>query len=111
MESASQKILFLSLCSGLAQHDQLKEEILKQNVHSFLLQSKNKISKNFLPLFFETLWTLSFNSELATALRQDTELLSKVQTISQDTNDEALKKAADGLIWKLIQGKKKTTLE
>lgn len=82
----------------------MKEEIFKQNVHSFLLQCTNKLPQESLPLFFETLWTLSFNTELATSLRQNTELLRKVQTISQGTNDEALKKATDGLIWKLVQG-------
>ena len=34
------------------------------------------------------------------------ELLEKVQAISKDSKDEGLKKAADGLVWKLIRGRK-----
>jgi hypothetical protein len=47
---------------------------------------------------------LTFHEEVALALRLNDEFLGKIQTISQDSEDEPLKKAADGLFWKLIRG-------
>ena len=93
------------------QHDQLKEEIFRQNIYSFLLECTNRLSPAALALLFETFWSLSFSPELATVLRHNEALLGKVQSISKESNNEALKKAADGLVWKLIRGRKKNIFE
>ena len=60
--------------------------------------------KRALVLLIEILWSLTFVEEIAQTLRANLEFLSRIQTISQDNLNEPLKKAADGLIWKLIQG-------
>jgi hypothetical protein len=52
----------------------------------------------------ETIWSLSFSQTAALELRANPAFLEKIQTISKNTNDEALKKASDGLVWKLVQG-------
>ena len=89
----------------LVQHDQIKDEIIKQNAVPFLLECTKKLVKRALVLIIEILWSLTFIEEIAQALRADSDFLSRIQTISQDNLNEALKKAADGLVWKLIQGK------
>ncbi len=89
---------------GLVQHDQMKEEVLKGNTLSFLLECINMLTGRALTLSLETLWSLSFSQDIARVLRGDSKLQEKIQTVSKNTNDEALKKATDGLIWKLVQG-------
>jgi hypothetical protein len=54
----------------------------------------------------ETLWSLSFSPTAALEIRANPAFLEKIQTISKNTNDEELKKASDGLVWKLVQGMK-----
>lgn len=82
----------------------MKEEILKQNILSFLLDCTNKLVHTELIVLLETLWTLSFSQNIAQVLRANPQLLEKVQTASKNTTDEGLKKAADGLVWKLVRG-------
>ena len=89
---------------GLVQHDQLKEEVMKQNLLPFLLDCTNTLDDKTLKQMFETLWSLTFREEAASALRSNDEFLEKIQRISQENKDEGLKKATDGLVWKLIQG-------
>ena len=89
---------------GLVQHDQMKDEVIKQNALPFLLEcSKNLTGRSHI-LIFEILWSLTFHEEGLLALRSNQNFLDKIQTIPKDSNNEPLKKAADGLIWKLIRG-------
>jgi hypothetical protein len=90
--------------SGLVQHDQIKDEIIKQNALPFLLECTKKLVKRSLVLIFEILWCLTFFEEIARTLRVSSEFLKRIQNISKDNSNEPLKKAADGLVWKLIQG-------
>lgn len=89
---------------GLVQHDQMKEEVLKGNTLPFLLECINILTGTALTLSLETLWSLSFSQDIARVLRGDSKLQEKIQTVSKNTNDEALKKATNGLLWKLVQG-------
>jgi hypothetical protein len=82
----------------------MKEEVLKGNTLSFLLECIHMLTGTPLTLSLETLWSLSFSQDIARVLRDDSKLQEKIQTVSKNTNDEALKKATDGLIWKLVQG-------
>ncbi|CAF0829826.1 unnamed protein product [Rotaria sp. Silwood1] len=93
----------LETLKGLVQHDQIKDEIIKQNALPFLLECTNQLTRRALILIFEILWCLTFIEEIARALRADSNFLDKIQTISKDNNNEPLKKAIDGLVWKLIQ--------
>lgn len=88
---------------GLVQHDQMKDEILKQNALPFLFECANKLTDKSHTLVLEVLWSLTFNEQGAQALRSNPAFLNKIQMISTNSNDEALKKAADGLVWKLIR--------
>ena len=97
---------------GLVQHDQLKDEVMKQNLLPFFLECTNKFTDTALITTLKLLWSLTFREEGALALRSNKNFLDKIQTISKDNNNEPLKKAADGLVWKLIRGmyhKTKTT--
>lgn len=82
----------------------MKDEVIKQNALPFLLECTNKLTDRAQILILETLWSLAFREEDALALRSNDKFLDKIQTISSDSKNEPLKKAADGLIWKLIQG-------
>lgn len=107
MKHPREMIHLFSFLTGLAQHDQLKEEIFKQGIHSFLLQYTNRLAPEALTPLFDIFWSLSFNADLAGVLRENTEFINKVQSISKESHVEPLKKGADGLIWKLIRGKRK----
>ena len=102
--SRSRRSAVMVYFEGLLQHDQLKEEVMKQNLLPFLLDCTNTLGDKRLKQVFETLWSLTFREEAASALRSNDEFLERIQRISQENNDEGLKKATDGLVWKLIQG-------
>lgn len=95
----------LETLKSLVQHDQMKEEVLKQNSIPFMLQCVNKVTNRSLMLLFEALWTLSFSADAAKVLRQDEAFLTRIQGMSEKTFDEGLQKAIEGLVWKLIKGK------
>ncbi|CAF3619897.1 unnamed protein product [Rotaria sordida] len=102
-EKRSQIEQLLETLKGLVQHDQIKDEIVKQNVLPYLLECTNQLTKKALALIFEILWSLTFFDEIARILRADSNFLDKIQTISKNQKLEPLKKAVDGLVWKLIQ--------
>jgi hypothetical protein len=85
----------------------MKDEVIKQNALPFLLDCISKLTDKAQILILETLWSLTFREESALALRSNNQFLDKIQTISSDSKNEPLKKAADGLVWKLIRGKYK----
>jgi hypothetical protein len=89
---------------GLVQHDQLKDEVMKQNVLPFLLECTDRLTDKPLIRVFEILWSLTFLEEAAMALRSKKAFLERIQQISQDHHNLAMKKATDGLVWKLIRG-------
>ncbi|CAF4195753.1 unnamed protein product [Rotaria sp. Silwood2] len=93
----------LETLKGLLQHDQIKDEVLKQNAVPFLLDCANKFTDEKLKLVLEALWSLSFSRDAVVALRFHSELLDKIQKVSQTTDDEAMKKASEGLTWKLVE--------
>ncbi len=70
----------------------------------FLIECTNKLTDRAHVLILEILWSLTFHEEVALVLRRNDEFLGKIEIISQDSEDEPLKKAADGLFWKLIRG-------
>ena len=54
----------------------------------------------------ETMWALTFHAQLGTVLRANAQFMAKIEKLSASTTDEAVKKAADGLVWKLVLGKR-----
>ena len=93
-----------SIYLGLIQHEQIKAEISKQDVLSFLLELVHKLTGKAHVSIVEILWSLTFHDESALILRSDPTFLKTIENISRESHDEALKKAADGLVWKLIRG-------
>ncbi|CAF2350000.1 unnamed protein product [Rotaria sp. Silwood2] len=81
----------------------MKDEIIKQNAIPFLLECTNKLHDKSGILLFEILWSLTFREEGALALRSNRDFLNKIQAISKDSDSEPLKKAVDGLVWKLVR--------
>ena len=96
---------FLCASVGLFQHDQIKDEISKQNALPFLLACAHKFVGKALVSILEILWSLTFFEDIARSLRTDTEFHALIQRIATSNPDEALKKAVDGLKWKLVQGR------
>lgn len=82
----------------------MKDEVIKQNALPFLLECTNKLTDRAQILILETLWSLTFREESASALRSNSKFLRKIQNISLNSRNEPLKKAADGLVWKLVRG-------
>jgi hypothetical protein len=82
----------------------MKDEVIKQNALPFLLECTNKLSGRALVIVFEILLCLAFIEGIAGALRANTAFVEKIRTTAEDNTNEPLKKAAGGLVWKLIQG-------
>jgi hypothetical protein len=95
----------VTIALGLFQHDQIKDEIVKQDILPFLLDCANSLTQRALVLIYEILWSLTFFEDIARALRANDAFLQKILTMSQDTTNRPLKKAVDGLYWKLVQGR------
>jgi hypothetical protein len=96
--------LFVYLFEGFVQHDQMKNAILEQNFIPFLLQATNKLVNRQLHILLEIIWSLAFINQAAIEIRNHVEFIERIRTMSNTTQDEGLKKAVDGLMWKLIQG-------
>ena len=107
-ENSSNSTQLLQTMQALVQHEQLKEEIVKQNMLGFLIQSTDRLVGTALALLLKLLCTLAFNSKIADVLRDNDDLKEKVQELSKDSEEEEeVHKAADGLVWKLVKGRRK----
>ncbi len=87
----------------LVQHDQIKSEILKQNALSLLMKNFQHFNDRSQRLILESLGSITFDAEAARLLRGDTQFISSVNNIQKTTND-GIKKAAEKIIWNLIEG-------
>ena len=57
-------------------------------------------------LLLESLGSLTFDEEAAKVLRENTQFLDSVKEI-QSSTDNGIRKAAEKIIWNLINGKRK----
>ncbi len=97
------------MLKGLIKHEQVKNEILKHNVVSFLTGCSlklNGLSKQFL---LECLWTLSFNKQAAQQMRENVQFMHSLQniaefTVSNHSQNTLPQLVNDGLVWNLIKG-------
>ncbi|CAM4836539.1 unnamed protein product [Rotaria magnacalcarata] len=96
-------LVITSSASSLIQHDQIKDEILKQDKIPFLLECTKKLTKRPLMCTFEILWSLAFSDDIASVLRTNSNFLDKIQSIAKDNKDESVKKVIDELVWKLVE--------
>ncbi|CAF3748826.1 unnamed protein product [Adineta steineri] len=102
-DQSTQMEQLLETLKGLVQHDQIKDEIIKQNALPFLLACTDELTEKALILLYEILWCLAFFEDIASSLSANPNFLDKILTISKDSNSMSLKRAVGGLIWKLIQ--------
>ncbi|CAF5123378.1 unnamed protein product, partial [Rotaria sp. Silwood1] len=94
---------------GLVQHDQIKDEIVKQQGLSLLIRRAtepelikqdegNKWS-------LEILLALTFNKEAFNNIKNNTEFIQHLRTLLHSTDDYE-KRFAESILWKLEQDKK-----
>ncbi len=104
MNSLTRKILILFLfLEALVQHDQIKSEILKQNALSLLINNSQYFNDKSKRLILESVGSMTFDSEAARLLRENTKFMDSVENMQQ-TTDVGIKKAADKIIWNLVKG-------
>jgi hypothetical protein len=99
----------------LIQHEQIKSEFIKQDglelLSSFIRNGdSNKQSDEQLENVIQILWSCAINNAQAlNILQQDTKLMTRVNQLFDNTKDNEnspLKKAAEGLIWKVEKEEK-----
>jgi len=99
----------------LIQHEQIKSEFIKQDglepLSSFIRNGdSNKQSDKQLENVIKILWSCAINNAQAlNILQQDTKLMTRVNQLfdnAKDNENSSLKKAAEGLIWKVEKEEK-----
>lgn len=88
------------------QHDQIKSEILKQNALPLLMNNIQHMNHTSQRLLLESLGSLTFDEEAARVLRENSQFLDSVKDI-QNSMDNGIRKAAEKIIWNLINGKER----
>jgi len=88
----------------LIQHDQIKEEVTKQEILPLLLRCA--IEPKFDPIkaclpALEILLSLTFNGKATEQLRTNSQFISHLKTLVQSSSDECLQRAAEAILWKL----------
>ncbi|UJR20496.1 hypothetical protein I4U23_023624 [Adineta vaga] len=93
----------------LTQHDEIREELIKQNGQKYFLrcalEEKFDPIKAKLPALY-ILLTLSFNETFATALKTNTNFMEHVRKLSLSSNED-LQRVATALIWQLEEKSEK----
>ncbi|CAF1677873.1 unnamed protein product, partial [Didymodactylos carnosus] len=87
----------------LVQHDQIKEEILHQNLLQLIIDCSLKLVGPAKQSSLETLWAMTFNEAGAEILKNNKLFLDNIKVFTTQRDDEGVRKAADGLIWKLVK--------
>jgi len=95
--------VFFLFGKGFVQHDQIKNEILKQNALLLLTNSCQYLSNNSKRLLLESLGSISFDKEAAQLLRENTPFIISIEDM-QKTTDHGIQKAAENIIWNVIKG-------
>ncbi|CAF1533166.1 unnamed protein product [Adineta ricciae] len=83
---------FLNLCK----HDFIQQRTADMNKIGLLTDITNEY-----PIAYETVWALSFNYQIQQQLRQNTPFIDKLKRLSNQTTDEQIRKAVDGILWNL----------
>ena len=87
----------------MTQHDQIREELIKQEGYSLFLrcalEDKFDLLKAKLPAL-EVLLALAFNKDFASMLKNNDTFMNQIRTLASSTHHE-LQLVATGLLWKL----------
>ncbi|CAF3219369.1 unnamed protein product [Rotaria socialis] len=109
MEDPVQRTAFQSLLQSLknfVQHDQVKVEVLQQNIIPLLIrcvtERQSFQSMKTLQYAIEILIALSFNDEASNILEKDSELIKCLETL-KTSHEETIQRATNHLIWRLEQ--------
>lgn len=123
------------LPAGLAQHDQIKQEIINQGLIPVFYEYYEKLFGLSREVMLEFIWTLSFNEQIAQLLREHPHFIPSLQsiprisdpnfqqntirrshsysslrnsgfTVSNEATSNGIRKMADGILWKLVKGKR-----
>ncbi|CAF1013989.1 unnamed protein product [Rotaria sp. Silwood1] len=97
---------FYSVLQNFVQHDQVKVELIKQNVFPIFMRCITETKSDLIKvqtIVLEILLALSFNNDALTILRKDTDFMTQIRNLESNTNlDKSnLQRAAEGLLWKL----------
>ncbi len=96
-------------CLVLVQHDQIKEELTKQEILPLLIrfatESKFNLIKVRLPAL-EILLALTFNNQAANQLKQNPKFISYLKTLSTQSTEQRLQRVAEGILWKIEKEQK-----
>jgi hypothetical protein len=96
----------------LTQHDQIREELIKQGGHSLFLrcalEDRFNLLKAKLPAL-EILLALAFSKDFAATLKDNETFMDHVQTLTASPQED-LQRVATALIWKL-EKESETTIE
>ena len=89
---------------ALAQHDQIREELIKQQGQTLFLRCA--LEGHFDPIkaklpALEILLALAFNENFAATLRDNTKLMEHIRTLTSSSSHQDLQRVATALIWKL----------
>ncbi len=95
----------------LTQHDEIREEVIKQEGHTLLLRCA--LESQFNPLkaklpALEILLALAFNKNFAVTLKNNETFMNHVRTLTSSPQQD-LQRVATALIWKLEQESETTT--
>ncbi|CAF3785518.1 unnamed protein product [Rotaria socialis] len=125
-------IQLIETLKGLAQYQQIKNQILKKGLISSLVAYYEKSHGLPKQLLLECIWTLSFNEQIAQQLRTNSKFIVSLENIAKLTNDDTqqdairhsnsycsrqngtvvassegthsgIQKVTDGLLWKLVK--------
>ncbi|CAF1992875.1 unnamed protein product [Rotaria magnacalcarata] len=124
-------IQLIETLKGLAQYQQIKNQILKKGLISTLVAYYEKSDGLPKQLLLECIWTLSFNEQIAQQLCTNSKFIASLENITKLTNDgtqqdtirhsnsycsrqngtvvassegthNGIQKVTDGLLWKLV---------
>lgn len=87
-ENIDRNILqLLETLKGLAQHEQIKNEILNEGILVFLIDCYKKLHGLSRQMLLECLWKLSFNDRIARQLREQTQFIQLLESIPKIDGD------------------------
>ncbi len=90
---------------AFVQHDEIKEEIVKNNYFEFLIQCATQKDLHVglvLQLSLEIIWTLTFNNKIRNILMKKYDnFVMYLKTVLVDSNEQGVQAAAQGILWKL----------
>ncbi|CAF0722602.1 unnamed protein product [Adineta ricciae] len=74
--------------TGLVRHEEIKREIVKQNALPLLVKFSHNLTGLAKQFILETLWTLSFDKQVAQQLRDDLQFMHLIQNVRKPISNK-----------------------